>query len=55
MALMQQDTMFGTTGEGAKLHNPGNVGDDDAGHTRDFGTWESGVDAVAAWLDRHRA
>jgi hypothetical protein len=54
MALIQQDTMYGTLGEGADLHNPGNVGDDDDGHTRDYGTWENGVDAVFKWLARHK-
>jgi hypothetical protein len=54
LALMQNDSMYGTTGEGARLHNPGNVGDYDDGTTRDWGTWQAGVDAVAAWLDRHR-
>jgi len=54
LALCQQDTMYGTKGEGARLHNAGNVGDDDEGHTRDYGAWEAGVDAVASWLDRHR-
>jgi hypothetical protein len=54
LALCQQDTMYGTKGEGSRLHNPGNVGDDDEGHTRDYDTWEAGVDAVAAWLARHK-
>jgi hypothetical protein len=54
MALIQNDTMYGTRGEGARLHNPGNVGDDDAGHTVDYGSWQTGVDAVAQWLDKHR-
>jgi len=55
MALIQQDSMYGTKGEGADLHNPGNVGDDDAGHTRDYGTWQNGVDAVAEWMNQHRS
>ena len=54
LALIQNDTLYGTKGIGAQLHNPGNIGDDDEGHTRDFGTWEAGVDAVAHWLDKHR-
>ena len=54
MALIQQDTMYGTLGKGADLHNPGNVGDDDEGHTRDYGTWQNGVDAVFEWLKRHK-
>ena len=55
LALIQNDTMYGTLGEGKRLHNPGNVGDDDDGNTVDWKTWEAGVDAVAHWLDRHRA
>jgi hypothetical protein len=54
MALIQNDTMYGTKGIGAKLHNPGNIGNDDEGNTREYGTWENGVDAVAKWLDNHR-
>jgi hypothetical protein len=55
LALMQCDSMFGTKGEVARLHNPGNVGDNDRGDTIDFGTWQNGVMAVAEWLSRHRA
>ena len=54
IALIQNDTMYGTKGEGAHLHNPGNVGDDDEGHTKDWGDWRCGVQAVANWLDKHR-
>ena len=54
MALIQQDSMYGTKGEGSDLHNPGNVGDDDEGNTVDYGTWENGVDAVFEWLLKHK-
>jgi len=54
LALCQQDTMYGTLGEGARLHNPGNIGDDDEGHTVDYVTWQNGVNAVAEWLSRHK-
>jgi len=54
MALMQFDSMYGTLGEGARLHNPGNIGDDDLGNTVDYVTWQNGVNAVAEWLHRHR-
>ncbi len=54
LAMMQQDSSMGTAGKGARTHNPGNVGNDDTGKLVDWGTWEKGVDAVAAWLNKHR-
>jgi hypothetical protein len=54
VALMQNDSMFGTKGKGSRSHNPGNVGNDDTGAIKDWGTWEKGVDAVAKWLFKHR-
>ena len=53
-ALMQIDSNLGSQGLGAVTHNPGNVGNDDSGKTKDWGTWPAGVDAVAEWLSRHR-
>jgi hypothetical protein len=53
MALIQNDTMYGTKGIGARLKNPGNIGNDDAGHTRAYSTWYDGVEAVAKWVARH--
>jgi hypothetical protein len=54
MALIQNDSMYGTKGIGAKTKNPGNVGNDDAGHKAYFDTWKDGVMAVAAWLKKHK-
>ncbi len=53
MAIMQEDSSFGTRGVGADTFNPGNVGN--YGSNRiDFEKWENGVDAVAKWLNKHR-
>ena len=54
-AMMQQDSSLGTKGKGARTFNPGNVGNDDAGNIRNYGNWQSGVDAVGQWLSNHRA
>lgn len=55
VAMMQQDSNLGTAGKGARTFNPGNVGNDDAGNIRNYGNWQSGVDAVGNWLNKHRA
>jgi hypothetical protein len=52
IAMMQQDSSLGTTGLGAKTFNPGNVGNDDDGNTRNYGSWSAGVNAVAQWLSK---
>lgn len=56
MAIMQQDSSFGTAGAGARSFNPGNVGNTETatstGQLVNFGDWQSGVNAVAknlAW------
>lgn len=54
MALMELDSRFGTVGVATTTLNPGNVGNDDAGNTRTYGSWQAGVTAVAEWLSRHR-
>ncbi len=53
MALMQQDSSFGTEGVGARTFNPGNVGNTGSAE-RTFPSWQDGVAAVAIWLDGHR-
>ena len=53
-AIMEQDSSLGTTGKGARTFNPGNVGNDDSGNIRNYGNWQSGVDAVAQWLSNHK-
>lgn len=54
IAMMQQDSSLGTAGKGAKTYNPGNVGNDDSGNIRNYGDWQSGVNAVAQWLSKHK-
>lgn len=56
MAIMQQDSNFGTAGAGARSFNPGNVGNTETatstGQLVNYGSWQAGVDAVAknlAW------
>lgn len=55
IAIMQNDSGFGTAGLGAKTRNPGNVGNDDSGATQTYKTWGAGVEAVAKWLSNHKA
>lgn len=54
MAMVQQDSSYGTKGKGKYSFNPGNIGNDDAGHIKNFGNWQAGLDAVADWLNKHR-
>ena len=54
MAIMEQDSSFGTAGKAVRTLNPGNVGNDDSGNTRTYESWQEGVTAVAEWLSRHR-
>ena len=54
MAIMEQDSSFGTAGLAVRTRNPGNVGNDDAGNIRTYNSWQEGVTAVAEWLNRHR-
>ena len=54
IAIMQNDSQFGTVGIGATTNNPGNVGNTGSA-TQTYPSWEDGVAAVAQWLSRHRA
>lgn len=54
MAIMELDSRFGTQGVGARTNNPGNIGNTGT-DTYTYPSWESGVSAVAEWLNRHRA
>ncbi|MFT5352320.1 MAG: hypothetical protein ACI9GH_000167 [Candidatus Paceibacteria bacterium] len=54
MAMIEQDSSFGTAGLAVRTLNPGNVGNDDDGNIRTYGSWQEGVTAVAEWLNRHR-
>jgi len=58
MAIMQQDSSFGTAGIGARNFNPGNVGQFDSlgtTPTAGYSTWQEGVDAVAENLSRRKS
>jgi hypothetical protein len=53
LAIMQNDSNFGTLGVGARTNNPGNVGNNGISE-RSYPSWGEGVLAVAEWLDNHR-
>lgn len=52
VAIIQQDSSFGTAGKGSRTNNPGNVGNDDAGNTQRYKTMRDGVFAVAKLLSK---
>jgi len=54
LAIMQNDSSFGTAGVGARTNNPGNVGNNDSGATRKYSSWQAGVIAVSEWLNKHK-
>lgn len=54
MAMMAQDSSFGTAGLATRTKNPGNVGNDDTGNTRTYGSWDDGVRAVAENLAKRK-
>lgn len=54
LAIMQNDSSFGTAGIGARTNNPGNVGNNDSGATRKYSSWQAGVIAVSEWLNNHK-
>lgn len=47
LAIMKNDSHYGTLWIGKNTHNPGNVGNTDDGSTKDRWTREAGVNAVA--------
>lgn len=53
LAIMQNDSAFGTAGIGARTNNPGNVGNNGI-EERTYDSWELGVSAVAEWLSKHK-
>ena len=53
MAIMEQDSRFGTAGVAVDTFNPGNVGNTGSA-TKTYDSWQAGVEAVAEWLSRHR-
>lgn len=54
VALMQQDSSFGTKGKAISTRNPGNVGNTDDGSAQAYKTWRDGVFAVAQNLSKRR-
>lgn len=52
--ILQLESLFGTSGVGAYTSNPGNVGNTGS-DTRNYNSWQEGVNAVAEWVSRHRA
>ncbi len=54
LAIMQQDSTFGTKGKAVRTLNPGNVGNTDSGATRTYPTWRDGVFAVAKNLQKRK-
>ncbi len=52
VAIMQNDSNFGTLGVGARTNNPGNVGNTGTAE-QPFASWQDGVTAVAQWLAGH--
>lgn len=53
IAIIQNDSSFGTLGVGARTNNPGNVGNTGFAEQA-YPSWQEGVTAVADWLNRHR-
>lgn len=53
VAIIQNDSNFGTMGVGARTFNPGNVGNTGLAEQM-YPSWTAGVEAVADWLNRHR-
>ena len=52
MAIMKNDSSYGTAGKAIRTHNPGNVGNMDDGSSKDRWTREAWVNAVAQNLSR---
>lgn len=54
ISIMQVDSSLGQAGKAVDTKNPGNFGNDDAGNTKTFGTWEEGIEAIAKQLSLYR-
>jgi len=56
LAIIQNDSSFGTKGHGAKNNNPGNIGQFDKlkGTVKGYRNLDEGVLAVAKWLANHK-
>lgn len=53
MAIIEQDSRFGTAGVAVDTMNPGNVGNTGSA-VKTYDSWQAGTEAVAEWLSRHR-
>ncbi len=53
LALMQEESNFGTVGLAVSTMNPGNIGNTGT-VIKYFASWQEGVMAVAEWLSRHK-
>lgn len=47
LAIVKQEANFATLGRAARTFNPGNVGNVDNGSNVNWGSWQSGLDALA--------
>ena len=54
LAIIRNDSTFGTKGKAVYTNNPGNVGNDDEGNIKKFKSVNDGVIAVAQWLANHK-
>jgi len=56
LAIIQNDSSFGTKGHGAKNNNPGNIAQFDnlKGTVKGYKTLQDGILAVAKWLSNHK-
>lgn len=54
MAEMAQDSSMGTAGRAVSTFNPGNVGNDDAGNSQNYGNWNNGVNQLAIYLNTRK-
>lgn len=56
LAIIQNDSSFGTKGHGARNNNPGNIGQFDnlKSTVKGYPTLAAGVEAVAKWLANHK-
>ena len=54
LAIVQNDSTFGTKGKAVRTLNAGNVGNTDSGATHTYPSWDNGVMAVAKWLANHK-
>ena len=54
LTIMWVESAFGTSSApDIKTLNPGSVGNNDAGQTVSYPTWQDGVDACSQWLSNH--